>query len=195
MEELKAVFAGNLIQLRTQEGLTQAQLAEILNYSDKSVSKWERAESLPDLAVAKAIAERFGVTVDYLLTSHDGWTGKPVKLLYNPSSITGVCLIGIWILAILLFLILHWTLDQLVWLVFVVAVPVSLITLLVLNSVWRKDRYHFWVISALVLSLFLMVAYLLLSYTQVKDLWTLVILWVPAQLVVWLSFRIRKKRS
>ncbi len=195
MDELKAIFAGNLIQLRTQAGLTQAQLAERLNYSDKSVSKWERAESLPDLVVAKAIAEQFGVTVDYLLTSHDAWTGKPVKLLYSPSSIIGVCLVGIWTLAILLFLILHWTLDQLVWLVFVVAVPVSLITLLVLNSVWRKDRYHLLVVSALVLSLFGLVAFLLLCYTQVKDLWALVFLWVPAQLVVLLSFRIRKKHN
>ncbi len=194
MEDLKAVFAGNLIQLRTQAGMTQAQLAERLNYSDKSVSKWERADSLPDLTVAKAIAEQFGVTVDYLLTSHDGWTGKPVKLLYNPSSITGVCLVGIWTLAILLFLILHWTLDKLIWLVFVVTVPISLITLLVLNSVWRKERYHLLVISALVLSLFGLVAYLLVSYTQVKDLWALVFLWIPTQLVVWLSFRIRKKR-
>ena len=195
MEQLKAIFAGNLIQLRTAAGLTQAQLAEYLNYSDKSVSKWERAESLPDLAVAKAIAERFDVTVDYLLTSHDAWDGKPVKLFYSRSTINSVCLTGIWTLAILLFLILHWTLNRLVWMVFLAAVPLSLITLLVLNSVWRKERYHFLVVSGLVLSLFVMVAYLLLNYTQVADLWALVFLWVPAQLVVWLSFRIRCKRA
>ena len=195
MEQLKAIFAGNLIQLRTAAGLTQAQLAEYLNYSDKSVSKWERAESLPDLAVAKAIAERFGVTVDYLLTSHDAWDGKPVKLFYSRSTINSVCLTGIWTLAILLFLILHWTLNRLVWMVFLAAVPLSLITLLVLNSVWRKERYHFLVVSGLVLSLFVMVAYLLLNYTQVADLWALVFLWVPAQRVGWLSFRIRRKRA
>ncbi len=195
MEDLKAVFAGNLIRLRTQAGLTQAQLAEILNYSDKSVSKWERADGLPDLTVAKAIAEQFGVTVDYLLTSHDAWTGKPVKLLYSRNSINSVCLVGIWTLAILLFLILHWTMDTLAWLVFIVAVPVSLITLLVLNSVWRKDRFHFLLVSALVLSVFGLVAYLLLTYTAVTDLWALIFLWIPAQLIVWFSFRIRKKRG
>ena len=195
MEQLKDVFAGNLITLRNAAGLTQAQLAEKLNYSDKSVSKWERADALPDLTVAKAIADEFGVTVDYLLTSHDGWTGKPVKLLYSPSMITGVCIVGVWVLAILLFLILHWTLNQLVWLVFLVALPVSLITLLVLNSVWRKERYHILVVSALVLSLFALTGFVLYNFTTIKDLWALVFLWVPAQLIVLLSFRIRKKKS
>ncbi len=193
MEEIKDVFAGNLIRLRTDAGLTQAQLAETLNYSDKSVSKWERAEGMPDLAVAKAIADRFGVTVDWMLTSHDAWDGKTAKIRYSPSMIIGVCLVGIWTLAVLLFLILHWTLDKFVWVVFLSAVPVSLVTLLVLNSVWRRERYHLLTVSGLVTSLFGLAYFLFHSY--VSDLWSLIFLWVPAQLVVLLSFRIRKKKS
>jgi len=193
VEQIKDVFAGNLIRLRTDAGMTQAQLAEALNYSDKSVSKWERAEGMPDLAVAKAIADLFGVTVDWLLTSHDAWDGKTAKIHYSPSMVTGVCLVGIWTLAILLFLILHWTLGKLIWLVFLSAVPVSLITLLVLNSVWQRGRYNVLTVSLLVASLFALVYFIFRSH--VSDLWSLVFLWVPAQLVVLLSFRIRKKKS
>ncbi|MBQ9862217.1 MAG: helix-turn-helix domain-containing protein [Clostridia bacterium] len=193
MEQIKDVFAGNLIRLRTDAGMTQAQLAETLNYSDKSVSKWERAEGMPDLVVAKAIADHFGVTVDWMLTSHDAWDGKTAKIRYSPSMITGVCVAGIWTLAILLFLILHWTLDKLVWLVFLCAVPVSLITLLVLNSVWQRGRYHLLTVSLLVASLFALAYFIFHSY--VHDLWSLVFLWIPAQLVILLSFRIRKKKS
>ncbi len=193
MEQIKDVVAGNLIRLRTDAGMTQAQLAEMLNYSDKSVSKWERADGMPDLAVAKMIADRFGVTVDWLLTSHDAWDGKTAKVRYSPSMITGVCLVGIWTLAILLFLIFHWTLGKLIWLVFLAAVPVSLITLLVLNSVWHKGRYHLLTVSLLLLSLFGLVYFVLSPH--VKDLWSLIFLWVPAQLVILLSFRIRKRKS
>lgn len=193
MEQIKDVFAGNLIRLRTDAGMTQAQLAETLNYSDKSVSKWERAEGMPDLAVAKAIADHFGVTVDWMLTSHDAWDGKTAKIRYSPSMITGVCLVGIWTLAIMLFLILHWTLKKLVWLVFLAAVPTSLVTLLVLNSVWQRGRYNVLTVSLLVASLFALVYFIFYSY--VSDLWSLVFLWAPAQLVVLLSFRIRKKKS
>lgn len=193
MEELKDVFAGNLIRLRIDAGMTQAQLAEALNYSDKSVSKWERADGMPDLTVAKAIADLFGVTVDWLLTSHDAWNGKTAKTHYSPPMITGVCLVGIWTLAILLFLILHWTLQINAWILFLSAVPVSLITLLVLNSVWRKERYHLLTVSLLVLSLFGLIYFIL--YPYIKDLWSLIFLWIPAQVVVLLSFHIRKKKS
>ena len=195
MEELKDVFAGNLIRLRTGAGMTQAQLAEILNYSDKSISKWERAEGMPDLAVAKAIADHFGVTVDYLLTSHDAWDGRPAKVTYSKRMIVGVCLVGIWTLAVLLFLIFFWTMGKTIWLVFLSAVPVSLITLLVLNGVWGKERYHLVVVSLLVLSLFGLMYYIMQLYMHAPSPWSLVFLWIPAQLVILLSFRIRKKKS
>lgn len=194
MEQLKDVFAGNLIRLRTAAGMTQLQLAELLNYSDKTISKWERADGMPDLIVAKAIADHFGVTVDYLLTSHDGWDKKPVKITYSKRTITGVCLTGIWTLAVMLFLILFWTLDTTAWIVFLSAVPISLITLLVLNGVWGKSRYHLIVVSLLVFSLFALLYYVLACYTHTASPWTLVFLWIPAELVVWLSFRIRRKR-
>ena len=51
MEDLKLIFASNLIRLRTSAGMKQSELGEQLNYSDKSISKWERAEALPDAAV------------------------------------------------------------------------------------------------------------------------------------------------
>lgn len=53
--------------LRKAGGLTQRELAEKLNVSDKAVSRWEREESLPDLSLIPAIAEIFGVTADELL--------------------------------------------------------------------------------------------------------------------------------
>ncbi|MBQ3404645.1 MAG: helix-turn-helix transcriptional regulator [Oscillospiraceae bacterium] len=68
MDELKSVFASNLIKLRTASGMTQAELGEKINYSDKSISKWERAEALPDAFNLKKLAEIFNTTVDALLS-------------------------------------------------------------------------------------------------------------------------------
>ena len=51
MDDLKLTVARDLADCRRAAGLTQLQLAEKLNYSDKAVSKWERGESLPDVAV------------------------------------------------------------------------------------------------------------------------------------------------
>ncbi len=53
--------------LRKAKGLTQKQLAEQLNVSDKAVSRWERDEALPDLTLIPVLADIFGVTSDELL--------------------------------------------------------------------------------------------------------------------------------
>ena len=75
MEDIKAIIAENIVLLRRGRGMTQIELAEKLNYSDKAVSKWERGESVPDISVLKQIADIFGVTVDYLITP--GQDGLP----------------------------------------------------------------------------------------------------------------------
>ena len=67
MEDLKKIIGNNITALRTSAKLTQSELADKLNYSDKSVSKWERGESAPDIFILKQIADIFGVMVDYLL--------------------------------------------------------------------------------------------------------------------------------
>ena len=68
VEDLKPIIAKNIIDLRRTADITQAQLAEKLNYSDKAVSKWERGEAIPSVATLKEIADHFGVTVDYLIS-------------------------------------------------------------------------------------------------------------------------------
>ena len=77
LAELKLVVASNLIKLRTGAGLTQAELGAKLNYSDKTISKWERGEAIPDAYVLTQLGEIFGVTVDNILSSHDSW--QPVR--------------------------------------------------------------------------------------------------------------------
>ena len=65
MDEIKLIIARNITDLRRKNNMTQAELAERLNYSDKAISKWERGESLPDVTVLKSVADVFRVTVDY----------------------------------------------------------------------------------------------------------------------------------
>lgn len=195
MQDLKAVFAANLIYLRTQAGYTQAELAEMIHYSDKSISKWERAEALPDLQVSKALADVFGVSLDFLITPHDAWEGKPVRVPYRTEVVTLLSFIGVWTLALLIFLILFWTINKTLWEVFLVALPVSLITLLVLNSVWGKYKYHPIVVSLLLFGVFGLLFYILHTYVHLHHPWGLAFLWLPAQVIVFLSFHIRKKKT
>ena len=56
-EELKNRVGSGIARLRRERGLTQAELAERINYSDKAVSKWERGESLPDVLTLMNLAQ------------------------------------------------------------------------------------------------------------------------------------------
>ena len=70
MEEIRRNIAANIQRLRVGSGMTQQELGEYLNYTDKAVSKWERGESVPDVGVLLKIANLFGVTQDHLVTDH-----------------------------------------------------------------------------------------------------------------------------
>ena len=63
----KKSIGGFIAALRKANGMTQKELAEQLNVSDKTVSRWERNEGTPDLSLIPIIAEVFGVTCDELL--------------------------------------------------------------------------------------------------------------------------------
>ena len=192
MEAFRKTVAENLIKIRTSLNMTQAQLGDELNYSDKSVSKWERGESLPDVYVLKKIADMGGVSVDYLLSEHGEGEVLPAAekkpRRYSRLFISMTVLAGIWALAILVFVII-WLIGTISWLVFVYAVPVSLITMLVLNSVWGNKANNIFLISGIVWGIICSVYLSFIDYNW----WQLFILGVPAQIIIVLAFSIRNK--
>ncbi len=192
MDELKAAFAGNLIRLRTAAGLTQSELGEKLHYSDKAVSKWERAESVPDAWVLKELSRIFGVTVDELLSEPGHWAPPPTlrteKETYSRLFIILCSIAGIWTLCMVEFVVVWLVLDSIQWIVFVAAVPLSLIALLVFNSVWFRGKHNMYIVMALVLSLVLLIYLLLLR----RNIWQIFLILIPAELVTFLAFQIRK---
>ncbi len=62
--DYKKIVAKNLVYYRKANGITQFELAEKLNYSDKNISKWERGESYPDIITLKAIADLYGININ-----------------------------------------------------------------------------------------------------------------------------------
>ena len=195
LEELKLVAAGNLINLRTASGMTQAELGAKLNYSDKSISKWERGEAIPDAYVLTQLAELFGVTVDYILSSHTDWepTVAPEDpkrdVVYSTSVITAIAVLGVWTLALTAFVTLWLAVDQVRWQIFVAAFPVSVLTWMVLMCVFKRTRRLKFMVALFVLSLFVALYLLLLHINP----WQIFLIAVLAEVIVFLSFHVQKK--
>ena len=195
--DIKENLAQNLIQYRKSVNLTQAELAEKLNYSDKAVSKWERGESFPDLYVLKQIADFYGVTIDTLIDE----PRTPVKnsaphKLGTKRLIVSLCCFGLtWLVAIICFALMDIIFPAFdhTWLFFIYAVPVTAIVLLVLTSVWKKKITTAVIISVLIWTLILSV-YLTLYYFLANppaELWEVFLIGIPLQvlLIFWSIYR------
>ncbi len=196
MEELKNVIAGNIGQLRRNAGMTQLDMAEKLNYSDKAISKWERGESLPDIVTLKEIADLFSVSVDYLLRP-DHPKEESIRREYtrrqkrNHSLITAMSAVLVWLVATMVFVNIDLITTDVHghWLCFVYAVPAMLIVLLVFNSIWGNRQHNFIIISILVWSILACIYLTALPH----NLWLIFLLGIPAQVIVILWAGLRTK--
>jgi len=187
MDDLKDIVSKNIIYLRTNSKMTQLELGEVLSYSDKAVSKWERGEAVPDAYVLKKLSALFDVSVDYLLCEHDE---KDIKAAaprrFDRRVISHISFLGTWTLALIIFALL-WFSGSLQWLVFVYALPVSLIVMIVLTAVWGKKKTNAYYISLLVWSILAAMYFSFMNY----NLWLLFVIGIPAQIIVLLVFRLR----
>ena len=194
LSELKLISASNIIKLRTEAGLTQAELGEKLNYSDKTISKWERGEAIPDAYVLTQMAEIFGVTVDDLLSSHDAWespeqqAARQEEAGYSVNMIIAISVLGVWTMALTIFVLL-WLFDIILWETFIVALPVSILTYMVLICVFRRRQHLQFVIAAFVLSMFILLYFTL----PMQKPWQLFLIAIPAEIIVFLSCNIRRR--
>ena len=198
MQELKFIIAKNIQKLRQEKGMTQLELAEKLNYSDKSVSKWERGESLPDIVVLKNVADLFDVTLDYLVEEEHN--GKPVtkeqvdrNYRRNCYIVTGTSIFIVALMATLIFVILVMIFPEAnySWLCYAYAIPAALIVWLVFNSIWFNPRRNFLIVSLLVWSL-LAALYLTFSMMGFR-IWPIFLVGIPAQLIIWIWSKLKNK--
>ena len=145
--EFRGIVAANLTMYRKRAGLTQLELAEKLNYSDKAVSKWERGESLPDLYVLQIIADMFGITLNDLVSV----TERP-KTNVNKLNRIVILLLSVgltWLVAIVVFSLLMILEIEMVWMPFIYAIPTSLIVSIVFSKLWKYRKLLFASVSLL----------------------------------------------
>ncbi len=191
--DIKPIIAKNIAELRQRAGMTQLELAERLNYTDKAVSKWERGESIPDVAVLVEIAGLFQVTLDDLVKEHTTLpTPNQKKHRHNRGFITGMSVLLVWLIATAIFVPLLISLPGAIqiYLPYVWAVPASMIVWLVLNSIWSDRRRNYLIISLMVWSL---LAGIHLTVLPAANIWQIYLLGIPGQIIILLWSKVKEK--
>ena len=150
-QALKRLVADNITMYRKANGLTQIQLAEKLNYSDKAVSKWERGESLPDLYILMQIVDMFGITLNDLVTKQE----QPKKVSKSKINHTIVTLLSIglvWLIAFIVYVILHMASVSMDYMVFLYSLPVAFIVLIVFSKIAKSRLWVYIAVTGLIFS-------------------------------------------
>lgn len=151
-KKLKSIIADNITYYRKRSGLTQGKLAELISYSDKSVSKWERGDGIPDVTVLVRLAEIFDVTVNDLV-SQDKPEEKVLPTRQRRHILIDVMsILLVWLAATVVFVGLRVFLPEFdsAWISYILAIPVSSIVHLVFACIWWNHTVQFFSISILV---------------------------------------------
>lgn len=187
-EKLREYFARNLAHYRKALGLTQSELAEKLNYSDKSISKWERGDGLPDLAVTAQLAEIFGLTVNDLIAE------KPRRRLMTTRNKIIITLLSMgiaWLVATILFFLCEiiFPTIKVWWLFYIYAIPISAIVGIVFSCIWWKKIHLLASISTLIWSAALCV----MLTVSIPKIYLIFIVAAVLQIMTILWFLIKKQ--
>lgn len=188
----------NIATFRKGANLTQAELAQKINYSDKSVSKWESGNGAPDVYVLMSLAGLFGVTLNDLVgesaKARSSATATRVIVMLLSSAL-------IWLIATAAFVAFQifagsgsW------WISFVYAVPANAILIIVLSAAFKQRTVNFIAITVLIwgvlTGIFLTGFIIFRSHgTSGAELWPCFLLGVPLQVANTLWYCLRKVRS
>ena len=201
-DELKSRVGANIARLRRERGMTQAELAERINYSDKAVSKWERAESLPDVLTLLSLAEQLDTDLNTLVGMSANPKTEPVSEPESPISekpvkkrrtadrgvIQQLSSILVWVVALFLYMVLDAFGVKNLWLLFVLAVPANAIVLLSLRSAWKLFGLNRILISVIMWG-FLVIIYLLLLVVGKVNVWKILPMGLLGQAAIILWFK------
>lgn len=194
MKDIKPIVAANLATLRKENGLTQAELAEKLNYSDKAVSRWEHGDTLPDINVLMQLCDFYGITLDALVNENTEFEKQKKSYKASIGYRIWLCVLSVavvWLCATVVFVY-----SQIVnaarsdyWIVFVWAVPISCLVVLLMS----KGMPNRNIISLICASVFswsvLTCTYLhFISY----NLWLIFVVGVPVEVVIVLWYKIKQ---
>ncbi len=201
--EINRKIAKNLTYYRKTAGLTQAELAEKINYSDKSVSKWESGNGVPDVYTLIQLAELYGVTIDTLLGD-----GAPIRVKKKTRSLRVLVMLLssgiIWLIATCFFVSMQFFMPGRAWWIsFIYAVFTNAVVLLVYSAIWKYRTLRFVAVTVIIwiglTCLYLTVKFIDIRLGRVDDgpLWSVFLMGIPLQVleVLWEFFRTVFRKS
>ncbi len=191
MKDIKQIIADNLISLRKQHGYTQNELAEKLNYSDNTISRWEHAEITPSIETLEQIANIYNVPLEFLIKENISKTIESDDKAYTRRKLVSIllCVSTVWLFAVIAYFYFESFTNMSPWTLFVWSVPASCLVLMCFNNYIKKRTYMFVFATIFIWTLLASFYLQFLSY----NLWLIFIIGVPVQVALSVSTYVSPK--
>ncbi len=191
MKNINLIIGNNIKELRKINKMTQNDLAEKLNYSNKAVSRWESGEVIPDVQTLNNICEVFEIPIENIFKEQ--LPTEKVKKEYkfrmgNKMAITLLSVLLVWLIATVTYVYSRITFNDNLWQVFIWAIPLSCIIGIVFNTIWGRKFFIFVLISILIWSTLTSIYLQFIEY----NMWLIFIIGIPMQIGVILWSNIHK---
>ncbi len=194
---LEQIIAENLTFYRKAAGYTQLEIAEKFNYSDKSISKWERAEGMPDVLVLKSLADFYGIKVDDFFREEK--RRLPMSKTTKHWFIFGLSETLLYLVFGLVFVIMMIAMPHAFswWLIFIYAACGSTILALIWSCIYHKKFYQLLSTSGVIWTTITSVYLTILLNSDIKKLWLLFLIGVPLQglAILWYFLKVTSKKN
>ena len=196
MENINLVIGNNIKTLRKANKLTQFELAEKLNYSNKAISRWESGEIIPDVLTLNKICEVFNIPLAKIFEENlsEKKATKSYRLqIGNKLAISLLGVLLVWFIATIGFVYSGIITGVYYWQLFVWAVPLSCVLGIIFNSIWGKKSLNFVFITILVWSLLTCIYLALFSY----NIWPIFFIGIPMQagIILWSNITLNNEKT
>ena len=200
--DLAIIIGKNITRLRKMLNMTQSELAEKLNYSDKSISKWEQGNGIPDVRILLQISQLFNISLDDLVREHPEGTITPKRARRVKHVVITLCSVGLcWLVAVVSFVLVGMiagALDHSIkgsWLAFLYAVPASAIVVLVFSCVWHWKWMRVISLSVLIWVLITCIYLTVRMCGGIPEIWLLFLVGVPLEALTLIYFLWKKRKT
>lgn len=196
MKTLNDIISENLIIQRKNNLLTQSEVAFLLNYSDKSVSKWEQGHAIPTLEILMELTKIYNTTLDELVTDKDikkiderKEFENLVKKQYSRLIVSLLSISCVWIIATIIYSVLTMAGVSNGSLAYLWSVPITALMSFIFNFIWGKRSISTLIISVL---LWLTLASIYITLYVVEPMVQIFYIGIPIQVTIILTKYITK---
>lgn len=204
MKDIKQIIAKNLIELRKANGLTQSQLGDMINYSDKAVSKWERAEASIDIETLYKLSEIFNISMEYFFEENNDTSSnilsysRKKSIIFRKFAILALFFLAILLIAVTVYVAMFindYAFKYDAWILFPWTVPLSSIVAMIFCK-----KNHYRLMNLIMISTFLwtlIASIFLTALVNNMNIWMIFLVGVPIEAAIvfmyFLSYKSKEK--